>query len=665
MPTGALPVAPFASPTEHLAALFHVITARIAAALEERWALGLCGAPAATSAPLIERARAELLLARAGQPTSTELAVRRGEIVRRGAVFDARLAATRARGLAQPLADAFDTWALEDADRIILVALLGAELSPVIARLFAHLAGHADAALASPTVETVGAVLRAGDGGVIAVAARLAADAPLRRLQLVAFGAAEDGPLLARPLVLAPRLAALARGEVTALDEALTAAGATIHYELAPSFAVRAASAAFHRQLRGALARGSAAPICWVRAPRGAGAAQIACDVALSLTRPALQLPAAAVRADAAWLGLITREARLHRAVVVVERGADETCGPLLRGLADAQIPTVLCDESGRGRPPTTAPLLALVLDAATTAERAQLWVSALRDGERTPHLGALTGLFPVAVGAATIEQVVAHARALATAAGRHLTADDLREGLYLHVAPALAGFRRPLPATRGWDALILAPDIIDQVRAIVGDARERRTIAEAGGEASGRAVGLLRGASGTGKSLIAGLLARDLELDLVELDLATIDAGAPIIDTALDAAAAGLALLAFDHAERASPALLRRLERLAGVVVLMTRVDADEPAAALRGAAATCVTLPAPTQEQRERMWQRAFAVGARLAAPIPAGALAREFKLTGGQIVAIAHRVTEVARATDDVIRIESIRATARRVC
>ena len=151
MPRGEASVAPFGGAPEYLAALHGLTGVQIAAAIAER-----------RDAGLLDRGDGD-----GGDGDAAELRV---EALRRAAVFDVRLARAQAVGIAVPLADAFDAWQLESDDRVLLGCLLGAELSPAIARGFARLGGV--------TVETVAAVLRAGDAGVADLLAHLAPGTP-------------------------------------------------------------------------------------------------------------------------------------------------------------------------------------------------------------------------------------------------------------------------------------------------------------------------------------------------------------------------------------------------------------------------------------------------------------------------------------------------------
>ncbi len=401
VPAGAARVAPFASAAEHAAALFELVELRLAAALIWRREAGLLDEAG--------EAASRRLLARIDHATAAELGELAAAAARRTAVFEARIEASRDRGIALPLEDAFDAWRLPAIDRAILAALLGAACSPVIARLL-RCAGTA--------VEGVAAAIAPGHEGVLALDERLAADAPLSRLALVAWrGTAR--PLLARELAASPRLVALARG-VVELDGALR--GVTLQRERDPLVLGWTTPSAYHR-LRGALARGTPLPVTWIAAPPGAGGSAIAADAALSLSLPALHVRQAA--ADPAWLDALAREALLHRAAIVALHDG-HPLEPLLRRFERLPVPLVVIDELGGPRP--ALPLLHVELPMPSASDRETLWRRSLGSLERDCDLGALASA--LRIGAEAIDRAVAHASLVAAASDRPIAHADLIDGL-------------------------------------------------------------------------------------------------------------------------------------------------------------------------------------------------------------------------------------------
>lgn len=538
VPAGVAAVAPFAAGAEHAAELFELVALQLAGAIVERRELGLLDEAAA--------AAAGRLLARVEHATAGQLADLVAEIARRAAVYEARLAAARARGIALPLADAFDAWRLTAVDRSILATLLGAACSPAIAQLLRCAGG---------TVEGTAAMLAPGHAGVLAVEERLAEDAPLARLALVAVRGAERGaarPLLERELVAAPRLAALARG-ASGLDEALR--GATLQRRREPRIAGWAPPAVYER-LRGLLAREAPLPIIWLAAARGGGAAAIAADAALSLARPALHVREASE--DPAWLGALAREALLHRAALVVHPGggpaepsaAVSRIDPLLRRFASLPLPVVVADE--HGGPGTALPALRVELPPPAAADREHLWRLALGPSDHGCDPAELAAAFRV--GPEAIDRAAAHAEVVAAAAGRPIARADLVAGLRAQLPADLAPFARAAPA----EAIALPAGTVDRVIDFEAAVRAHRA-----------ALALVTGPARSGKSALAALIARDVGLDLVELDAL---AEPRALDAGLAACELGLCLLGLDRADLAPPPLLRRLERARGPIVAMAR---------------------------------------------------------------------------------------------
>ncbi|MBN1175004.1 MAG: AAA family ATPase, partial [Micromonosporaceae bacterium] len=111
-----------------------------------------------------------------------------------------------------------------------------------------------------------------------------------------------------------------------------------------------------------------------------------------------------------------------------------------------------------------------------------------------------------------------------------------------------------------GWDDLVLPETQLRTLREIVAQVRHRLTVLEDWGLAgrSGRGLGvaaLFAGASGTGKTLAAEVLASDLRLDLYRVDLSQvvskyIGETEKNLSHVFDAAEAGGAVLLFDEAD-------------------------------------------------------------------------------------------------------------------
>lgn len=221
-----------------------------------------------------------------------------------------------------------------------------------------------------------------------------------------------------------------------------------------------------------------------------------------------------------------------------------------------------------------------------------------------------------------------------------------------------LDGLAVRVRAQRGWDDLVLPDAQKSQLRELVARYRRRRTVfGEWGFPAipSSGVVALFAGPSGTGKTLAAEVVARELGLDLYKVDLSSvvskyIGETEKNLERIFAAAGAGDVVLFFDEADalfgkrsEVSSAhdryanievayLLQRLETFDGLVVLATNLQRNIDDAFLRRIGVS-VNVLAPDEEQRRRIWQLVFPAGAPVE-DLDLDFLARQFKVTGGVI-------------------------------
>jgi SpoVK/Ycf46/Vps4 family AAA+-type ATPase len=195
----------------------------------------------------------------------------------------------------------------------------------------------------------------------------------------------------------------------------------------------------------------------------------------------------------------------------------------------------------------------------------------------------------------------------------------------------------------------------------------------------------LFSGEPGTGKSMVAGLIARELGLDLYVIDLSRIMSKwlgetEKNLSDVFDAAEPGHVVLLFNEADslfgkRTSDVkssndryanmetnyLLQRLERFNGLTVLTTNLTgAIDQAFKRRFTYDVYFTFPSP--ELRSELWKRALPknnVGS-----IDYDELAESFELTGGFIKVACERAAYVAGANGVDIDEGLLRATVERM-
>ncbi len=224
-------------------------------------------------------------------------------------------------------------------------------------------------------------------------------------------------------------------------------------------------------------------------------------------------------------------------------------------------------------------------------------------------------------------------------------------------------------------------------LRQIVAQVRARTIVHERWGFATRSARGLgmavlFSGAAGTGKTMAAEVLARELELDLYRIDLSAvvskyIGETEKNLRRVFDAAEAGGAVLLFDEADalfghrsevRDShdryanievSYLLQRMEAYRGLAVLTTNVEGALDQAFMRRLRFV-VRFPFPDLDQRREIWRRTFPAATPVVS-VDVDALAR-LDVAGGNIRNIAINAAFLAADTTEPVRMEHILAAAR---
>ncbi|MEZ4625421.1 MAG: ATP-binding protein [Thermomicrobiales bacterium] len=201
-----------------------------------------------------------------------------------------------------------------------------------------------------------------------------------------------------------------------------------------------------------------------------------------------------------------------------------------------------------------------------------------------------------------------------------------------------------------------------------------------------GRGISVLfSGPSGTGKTMAAEVIASELGLDLYRIDLATvvskyIGETEKNLEAIFNAAADANGILFFDEADaifgRRSEVkdahdryanleisyLLQKMEQFDGVAILATNLRDHLDDAFLRRLQIV-VEFRLPDEELRERMWRVFFPDEVPLDRAIDFTELARQFRLSGGNIKNIAVAAAYGAAANGGVVDSGHLLHAARR--
>jgi vesicle-fusing ATPase len=225
-----------------------------------------------------------------------------------------------------------------------------------------------------------------------------------------------------------------------------------------------------------------------------------------------------------------------------------------------------------------------------------------------------------------------------------------------------LDGLAERIEPAATWDDLVLPAGQTELLRQIVLQVRHRTQVYERWGFGARTARGLgvtalFAGESGTGKTLAAEVMGRELGFDLYRVDLSgTVSKWLGETEKNLrrvfDAAEAGGAMLLFDEADALFGKrgdvkdahdryanlevayLLQRMESYRGLAILTTNLRSNVDRAFLRRLRFV-VQFPFPDEAQRAEIWRRAFPPATPL--DVEPERLAR-LTVTGGSIRAIA---------------------------
>jgi hypothetical protein len=510
----------------------------------------------------------------------------------------------------------------------------------------------------------------------------LAPSRPLRRYALLDLDRAtrQDG-LVRAPLRLAERVLQFLLG-VSCLDERLLRIVRTV--EASP--ALTASRAATARRVAAAWS-GQACPVVLLcgedRGARSAVAA--AACAALGRTLLAVQassLPLPALDRDEV-LTLLERELLLRDAALLVELhelDADDHVRAAL-ALVDQLEPAVLvsCREPPRALRRTA---VRMEVPRSTGDEQAALWRRALG-----PAAARLDGAIDRVIGnfrldAGTIFALGAVQRTGGTP-GQTLW-DACRE----QARPRLDDLAQRLEPAATWADLVLPAPVLDALREIGAHARTRVTVAERWGFArkGTRGLGvsaLFSGASGTGKTMAAEVLAGELSLDLYRIDLSQVMSKwvgetEKNLRRIFDAAEGAGAVLLFDEADALFGKrtevkdshdrfanvevsyLLQRMDSHRGLAILTTNLrEAIDPAFLRR--LRFIVAFPFPDEAQRAEIWRRTF------PAEVPRDGvdervLAR-MHLSGGNIRTVALGAASLAADAGEPVRMAHVLRAAQR--
>lgn len=549
-------------------------------------------------------------------------------------------------------------------ERDVLLLCAGVELENGFAALCGR--GQRNPTLGFPTFSLALSALREPHWSA------LSPDAPLRRWRLVELSP-RDEPITASPLRIAERVLHYLTG-VPCEDEALRGliqpVAVAANGELPPSQhnAAEEVALIFARAEAGNL---PVVQLCGRADGDKRAIAAVACarlGLGLRALRAADFPPLAAERLQLARLW--EREATLGGWALLVETDESGDPAPALAGFLESAHGVLLLAAReplrGLGRP-----MVRIDVARPRPAEQRALWESALGAGAAELN-GALDNVLShFDLSARHVR--AASAQALLTTSEHTPLETAIWDACRTETRPRLGGLAQRIAPAATWHELVLPEPQLDTLREIAAQLRSRHCVYHDWGFAAkgSRGLGitaLFSGASGTGKTFAAEVLAAELRLDLFRIDLSQvvskyIGETEKNLRRVFDAAEGSGAILLFDEADalfgKRSEVkdshdrfanievsyLLQQMEAYRGLAILTTNLKhALDPAFLRRIRFVVPFPFPGPTE--RAEIWRRVFPP----ATPTEALDVARLARLNvaGGNIRNIA--LNAAFRAADE---------------
>ena len=595
--------------------------------------------------------------------------------------IDARVERSRQGGLRLPLFELARRFHLSAGEIDVIVACLAVELDRRYERIYGFLHDDMSRRLASPGMML--GLCGPGFSDRLNLRAIFGPQAPLRYfrlLEMLEAGAAM--PLSFRAMRLDERIVSFLIGHP---DIDSRVAPYLVSLEADGESATLPLVSGSHEESLVRLAHWAAAskeskkPLVYLHGARNANADQLVADTARRLNVQMLnvdteRLLGAGTDFDEA-IFLLFREALLGQACLYLrnfDRAMESPSGsPRYRAILNrlGEMGSILFAS---GEQPWSwqlpaEPVVLQVLEVRPDGvlEQMRSWQTVSNHSIADADLHRLVSLHPLPVSAIRSVWRVAQGLAAANAPEARATIDELRRACRTYTGVPASTLARQIEPRHGWNDLVLPATQLEQLAAICSQAKHSSIVYGAWRFEEKLSLGrglnvLFCGPPGTGKTMAAEVIASDLGVPLLKIDLSQI-VSKYIGETEknlrqlFDQASSANAILFFDEADallgKRSDVkdahdryanteiayLLQRMEEYAGIAILTTNLRQNIDAAFTRRMR-FIVDFPFPEDEDRLRIWRSVWPAEVPFAEDVDLACIARQFRLSGGSIRNVA---------------------------
>jgi AAA+ superfamily predicted ATPase len=627
----------------------------------------------------------------------------RSRIASERRMLDRRIELSIAAGTDLRLERLTRTFELDAVTRGALVCCAAAELDGQISRLFAYLQN--DATKRRPTFAMLARLLSPNTSDPISVRSLFGQTCALHGHRLLERPTeTPDNPFSTVEARLAPGVIDFLLGsdrlppplaEAAELVKATTVIEDLAYYRQHRDFIERLLRL---RQPDGRL------PVSYIGGPRGAGDRLIAESLAKALGKNLVVVHGARLPGDAGKVEefgrMLGREARLRDCIMLIQ-DADEALPDadhqttkaipfetFLHALDGCEVIISGAAPAARIRHRMRTKPFGFELKYPTIIERSEIWERSLtpRAAARlAPDIRLLAAKFHFTPG--QIARVIAHAEMAAprdTEGEPCITDTELHARCREEAESGLDQFCQRIIARHSWDDIVLSRDARLQLQEVCRWVKHRSQVYESWGFGAKLARGkglavLLSGASGTGKTMSAEVIARDLQLDLFRVDLSRV-VSKYIGETERNLSrifaktSSGNCLLFFDEADALFGKrtevkdahdryanieinyLLAEMDSYEGLIIVATNMKGNLDQAFIRRFSHV-IEYPLPDERLREVIWRKSFPKQTPLGADVDFSFLAQRFNLPGGSIRNIALSSAFLASADGQTISMEHV--------